>query len=268
MIKATSHAVFLGAVLAGAACGSTTSQSSSGDAPVATATAQPTASAAPVVDEKRLAEHRQTFLGECQKGLPGAPEYCDCAWGEMAKSFTVEEMNADEIDPVKFKAFDVQVKKTCAAKIPEEVVRKGFLTGCVGDRTEMGGYCECTWTEFRKKFQAHEFTDEAFGKSATFQAERPAVVKTCGPKYPEASAKKAFMTGCAKDPKAEKFCSCAWTEVRKLAQPAEIDAGLLADGWQPKVEKTCGKLRPKEAAPKDAPPKDAPPANGGPAPKK
>lgn len=231
------------------ACGSTAAPSES-PTPSATPTTDPAASKKAEDDAKRRAEHEQAFKTECNKGLPGAPGYCDCAWGEMAKAFTVEEMNADDIDPAKFKAFDVQVKKTCASKIPEEVVQKGFLTGCVGERTEMGDYCQCTWTEFRKKFQAHEFTDETFGKSQTFQAERPAVVKTCGPKYPEESAKKAFMVGCAKDPKAEKFCKCAWTEVRKLAQPAEIDAGLLAEGWQPKVEKTCGALRPKEAAPK------------------
>lgn len=173
----------------------------------------------------------------------------------MRKSFSDEELNASDVDPQKLNAYESRVVAVCANKVPEDVVKKGYLTGCVGQRAEMGTYCECTWSKFRDKFAASDFVDPAFAKSDRFLQERPPVVKACSPKYPDASAKSVFMKGCATEPKAEKFCGCSWNEIRKLASAAEIDAGLLPQGWESKMQKACSRLRPQPATPPQAAPK-------------
>ena len=73
------------------------------------------------------------------------------------------------------------------------------------------------------------------------------VVKACASKMNENVAKEMFNKGCAKDPKLEKFCACAWKELRKAAgSAAEIQAGLLDDAkMRSALDKGCSKLRPK-----------------------
>jgi hypothetical protein len=109
----------------------------------------------------------------------------------------------------------------------------------------MKSYCECTWTEFRKRFSPAELSDEGIVHDERFLTARTPVVKACGNKMPESVSKDAFMKGCAKDPSADKFCGCAWKELRKQASPAEIEAGTFEQKTAfAQVEKSCGKLRP------------------------
>ena len=91
----------------------------------------------------------------------------------------------------------------------------------------MKAYCDCTWTEFRKRFSAAELGDEGTVASERFVAARAPVVKACSNKMPESVSKDAFMKGCAKDQAADKFCGCAWKELRKQASPAEIESGTF-----------------------------------------
>ena len=184
-------------------------------------------------------------MGGCAKKAVNSPDYCECAWGEFRKAFTDEEMNAGDMPAAKLEKVKGQVAGACASKIPEEVVKDGFSKGCIGKNPDMKTYCDCTYTEFRKRFSAAELGDEATVSSDRFVAARGPVVKACGNKMPESVSREAFMKGCVKDPSSDKFCGCAWKELRKQASPAEIEAGTFDQKTVfAQVEKSCGKLRP------------------------
>lgn len=210
------------------------------------ATSKPAEAAAPAKEPtKTAADHHREFMGGCAKKAVNSPDYCECAWGEFRKMFTDEEMSAGDMPPAKLEKVKSQVQGACSSKIPEEAVKSGFQTGCVGKNPEMKSYCECTWTEFRKRFSPAELGDEATVQSERFVAARVPVVKVCGSKMPESVSKEAFLKGCAKDPSADKFCGCAWKELRKQASPAEIEAGTFDQKTIfAQVDKSCGKLRP------------------------
>ena len=140
-------------------------------------------------------------MGGCAKKAVNSPDYCECAWGEFRKAFTDEEMSAGDMPAAKLDKVKGQVVGACASKIPEETVKDGFQKGCIGKNPEMKTYCDCTWTEFRKRFSAAELGDEGTVASDRFVAARVPVVKVCGNKMPESVSKDAFMKGCAKDPK-------------------------------------------------------------------
>ena len=201
--------------------------------------------AGPAAAAKTAADHHREFMGGCAKKAVNSPDYCECAWDEFRKVFTDEEMSAGDMPAGKLEKLKTQVLGACSAKIPEETVRDGFAKGCVGKNPDMKTYCDCTWTEFRKRFSAAELGDEGTVSSERFITARGPVVKACGNKMPESVSKEAFMKGCAKDPTATSFCGCAWKELRKQASPAEIEAGTFDQkSIFGQVEKSCGKLRP------------------------
>lgn len=194
---------------------------------------------------KTAADHHREFMGGCAKKALNSPDYCECAWGEFRKVFTDEEMNAGDMPPAKLEKVKTQVVGACSSKISEETIKDGFAKACIGKNPEMKTYCDCTWTEFRKKFSAAELGDEGTVASERFLAARTVIVKTCGNKMPESVSKDAFMKGCAKEPAADKFCGCAWKELRKQASPAEIESGTFDQKTIfAQVDKSCGKLRP------------------------
>ena len=210
-------------------------------------TAAPVASGAPA---KTAADHHRDFMSGCAKKAVNSPDYCECAWGEFRKAFTDEEMSAGDMPAPKLDKVKAQVIGACASKIPEETVKDGFAKGCVGKNSDMKPYCDCTWTEFRKRFSAAELGDEGTVASDRFVAARVPVVKVCGNKMPESVSKDAFMKGCAKAEAATSFCGCAWKELRKQASPAEIESGTFDQkSVFGQVEKSCGKLRPAKANP-------------------
>ena len=194
---------------------------------------------------KTAVEHHREFMDGCAKKAVNSPDYCECAWDEFRKVFTDDEMNAGDLSGPKLEKVKSQVLGACASKIPESAVKDGFAKGCIGKNPEMQKYCDCTWTEFRKRFSAAELGDEGTVTSERFIKERQPVVKACAAKMPESVSKDAFMKGCAKDPAADKFCGCAWKELRKQASAAEIESGTFDQKTTfAKVEKVCGKLRP------------------------
>jgi len=212
------------------------SQGSAGEAPAAKA---------PTPATKTAADHHRDFMNGCMKKAVNSPDYCECAWSEIRKEFTDEELSASEIPPARLDRAKAQVVGACASKIPEENVKTGYDNGCQGGRPEMKAYCDCTWTEFRKRFSVAELGDDATVQGERFVAARTPVVKACAAKMPEGVAKEAFMKGCAKDPKAEAFCGCAWKELRKQVSAAEIEAAAFdQEKVFAQVEKGCGKLRP------------------------
>jgi hypothetical protein len=211
-------------------------------APTAPPPPSATAATPPV---KTAADHHREFMGGCAKKAVNSPDYCECAWGEFRKAFTDDEMNAGDMPAAKLDKLKGQVAGACASKIPEATVKEGFSNGCAGSNADMKPYCDCTYTEFRKRFSAAELGDEGTVASERFIAARTPVVKACGNKMPESVSKDAFMKGCAKDPSTDKFCGCAWKELRKQASPAEIESGTFDQKTVfAQVEKGCGKLRP------------------------
>ncbi|MDB4933332.1 MAG: hypothetical protein JWP87_304 [Labilithrix sp.] len=211
-------------------------------APQAKAEKEPGAQTPP---GKTAADHHREFMAGCAKKAMNSPDYCECAWGEFRKVFTDDEMSAGDMPAAKLEKVKTQVVGACASKIPEEAVKDGFSKSCVGKNPEMKTYCDCTWSEFRKRFSAAELGDEGTVTSERFVTARGPVVKACGNKMPESVSKDAFMKGCAKDSAADKFCGCAWKELRKQASPGEIEAGTFDQKTVfAQVEKSCGKLRP------------------------
>lgn len=202
---------------------------------------------APAADVKSSADHKRQFMTGCATKAANSPDYCECAWGEFKKIFTDEEMGqTGDLPKAKLEKVKESVEGACASKIPEELVKQGYDKACVGEHKEMQPYCDCTWTEFRKRFSAAELRDEETVKGDRFLASRGPVIKACASKMSDAAAKGLFMQGCNKDPKFEKFCTCAWKEVRKIATPAEIAADQVAEAkMRGVVDKGCAKLRPK-----------------------
>ena len=216
-----------------------------GSSAPAASSAPPAPDATPAPPAKTAADHHREFMGGCAKKAVNSPDYCECAWGEFRKAFTDEEMNAGDMPAPKLEKLKTQVVSACASKIPEDVIKDGFSKGCIGKNPDMKTYCDCTYTEFRKRFSAAELGDEGTVSSDRFVAARGPVVKACGNKMPESVSKEAFMKGCAKDPSTDKFCGCAWKELRKQASPAEIESGTFDQKTVfAQVEKSCGKLRP------------------------
>ncbi|MBS2013159.1 MAG: hypothetical protein JST00_09745 [Deltaproteobacteria bacterium] len=211
------------------------------------ASAKPEADPKPAPDAKTLAKHKREFMTGCATKAINSPDYCECAWDEFRKVFTDDEMSSTAALPKeKLEKVKASVETTCASKIPEELVKKGFDQGCMGDRKELQPYCDCTWSEFRKRFSAAELRDEDTVKGDRFLASRAPVIKACATKLTEAVAKDSFTKECAKDPKNDKFCACAWKELRKVGSAAEVYAGLIDEGKaRAALEKTCVKLRGK-----------------------
>lgn len=240
--------IWLGAA---AACGGTSSPA---------APARPRAPVAPVAppstpaeDEppppkrpaKTAADHHRELVEGCTQKSVNSPEYCECVWAEFRTVFSDDEMNAGNLAAEKLDTVKAAVSRACSSKIPESAVKDAFATTCIGKIPEAKSYCECTWTEYRKRFSAAELSDEATAKGDRFVAARGQVAKACASKMPESVSKEAFMSGCAKDAAAKDFCDCVWKELRKQASAADIQAGTFDQKTIfAKVEKVCGKLRP------------------------
>jgi hypothetical protein len=162
--------------------------------------------------------------------------------------FTDDEMNAPgPLPPARIEALKGRVGRACASKIPEDVVKDGFQATCGGggQNSEMKAYCDCSWTEYRKLFSLVDLSDDSFVESDRFRNGRTKVVKVCANKMPESVSQAAFMRGCVKSSSTEAFCNCAWKEVRKLANPAEIQAGTFDQKRVfSQIDAGCAKLRP------------------------
>jgi hypothetical protein len=196
---------------------------------------------------KSLVEHRRDFMERCSSKVPNAPDYCECGWEQMTKTFTEDEMNdSSDGHEDKLAKLKDRVEATCKSKLPEDFIKRLFVKGCDGDMPKLTPYCECTWTELRKKLSTADMGDASVTKTDRFTSAKKDAVKVCGPKMPEDIAKQAFLTGCAQDPKLEGFCGCAWKELRKEKSAADVEAGFFdMEAMKPKVDKACGKMRPK-----------------------
>lgn len=193
----------------------------------------------------RVEEQHRTFVEGCSSKAAASGDYCECAWGETRKGLTDEEIvSGQRPDTSKLEKVRAGISSTCASKLPEEAVKQGFAAGCSGDRPDMQAYCDCSWTEYRKAFSPAELASDDVVRNERFLAARKSVVQACAAQMPESVAKEDFMNGCNRDAKAAAFCDCAWTELRKIANAGEIEAGTFDKAtYAAKTDKACGKLR-------------------------
>lgn len=232
-------------ILLAAACGG-------GNAPPPAPPPAPTAPppekaepAKPASDGKAVADLQRKFMEGCAATGVDSPEYCECTWTEFRKAFSDEEITTG-ITTERLAKVQPQLLAACVSKLPEATIQVGFEKGCTADKQELKPFCDCAWTEYRKQFSATELADERLATADRFRAARATVVKACEKKMPEKVAQTLFMETCAKDPAFEKFCSCGWKALRKIASPAELNVGLVDDEkLQSTVDKACAKLRPK-----------------------
>ncbi len=197
----------------------------------------------------RLEENHKAFLQGCSRGGEGTGPFCECAWNEMRTIVGDAKMATEGPSEKDLVESHPRVMAACKGKMPESAVKQGFMQGCIGDRPEMNAYCECSWTEFRKDFSAGDLGDEAIIQSEKFDKARAAVTKTCGSKISEKVVKEGFLKACTRDSSFEKFCGCAWNELKKMATPAEIEAGIIdKNKVTTTLEKQCGKLKPAAPA--------------------
>lgn len=236
--RATAIIIVAGAI---AACGGPASPPAAPEASAEPGAAKP-AEGRPA---KSLADIRRGFIDTCSSRVPNAPDYCECSWEQMTKTFTEAEMNAEGEDKEKLEQFRARVEGACRGKLPEGLIKSSFVKSCSGDDAKVAPYCECTFGEFRKTMSVADLADPATAKTERFVAARKAAVKACGAKLPEQVVRDGFVAGCAKDEKLKGFCDCAWKQIRKEKSAAELEAGLVdMDAMRPGIDKACGKLRP------------------------
>jgi hypothetical protein len=210
---------------------------------------KPTDGNKPAVPGKPIAEHEKDFMSGCAKS-PDFKPYCDCAWGVFASIITKNEMDTNEVSEAKLGQVETKTAQACVDKIPESMVKEGFMKGCSKDKPAFKDYCECYWPELRKRFSIGEIANKETVKSERFATAGKEVAKKCAPKLPESVVKEGFMKGCTSgNAPAEKFCQCAWTQLRSVMNYAEIDMAAQQSTpefkkGQEKIEKSCGKLRP------------------------
>jgi len=131
------------------------------------------------------ADHHRKFMDGCMTKRASSPDFCECAWTEFRKIFTDEEMSAGDMRPEKVARLKGQVTGSCASMIPEAAARREWEAGCTSGNAAMKSYCDCTWTEFRKRFSAAELGDEATVHGDRFIAARVLVGKACDSLRPQ-----------------------------------------------------------------------------------
>ncbi|MFT3770790.1 MAG: hypothetical protein QM820_35655 [Minicystis sp.] len=195
--------------------------------------------------KKSLVELRRSFIEGCSAKVSNAPDFCECGWEQMTKTFTEDEMNASGEDREKLQQLQARIAGACKAKLPEAQIKGDFVKSCSSDQAPLAPYCECTYGEYRKTLSIADLVDDATVKTERFAAAKKSAVKACGAKLPEQVARAGFMAGCAKDEAMKGFCDCAWKQLRSEHSAAEIEADLVdLTAARAKIDKGCSKLRP------------------------
>jgi len=158
--------------------------------PAAAEASQPTSAPKHDGGVVNVQEQHKSFLTSCMSAAASSRDYCDCAWAEMRKVLSDDELTVDqkktENPKIREKLERVQSKINAACiSLTEEAAQKDFSVGCVGDKPEMRGYCDCFWAESRKKFSAQDLARADIVNDTNFVAARAGIVKVCASKIPE-----------------------------------------------------------------------------------
>jgi hypothetical protein len=170
---------------------------------------------------------RDTFMQGCTSKV-NSQDYCSCGFDQFREVFKDgPSQDKDASNDPRFATLGERTKAACASKLPEDVVKKSFLSGCVSDDKRKAPYCECAWPALRKTLSPVDFTSGLEGPK--FDDAKKAMVKTCKGKFPVEIAKSDFMTACTKDDAAKgKPCECLWKKIRAKYSTEEIVAGLAS----------------------------------------
>ncbi len=207
--------------------------SSASAAPGSSASAAPGDSAgATSVDSQR-----EPFMAGCMKRVP-SPDYCQCGFEQFRALFKDADMSKDtpDTDP-RFAQLQQQTMTACGSKLPEDLVKTSFMTGCTGSEPKKAAYCSCAYPALRKTLSTVDFIGDFQGPR--FDDAKKAMVKACKGKFPTAVAQAEFMGACTKDdPSNKKRCACVWTKVKAKYSTEEIAAGMADVASTPGVD-TC-----------------------------
>jgi hypothetical protein len=168
---------------------------------------------------------REPFMRSCTAKM-NAPDYCACGWEQFREVFKDSSgQDAPASDP-RFKVLEERTKSQCASKLPEDIVKAGFLSSCIEDDKRKASYCECAWPALRKKLAVADFTTDFQGPR--FDEAKKAMVAACKGKFPTELAKADFLKGCTKDDAGRtKLCDCAWKKLHAKFSTEEIVAGVV-----------------------------------------
>jgi len=197
------------------------------DAAAPPVSASATASAAPEQDAgpPAIDAQRDPFIAVCLRSVP-SQAYCACTWDQY------REARKGEADPTQAPTQDVLLSikqktlQSCAPKLTDADVKPAFTSACVGNESKKQPFCDCEWTELRKKLDPPDFVTDFTGTK--FDDAKKAMAKACKGKLPDDLAKKDFMNGCTKAaPGKDKACECMWKKIRAKASAEEIAADVV-----------------------------------------
>lgn len=130
---------------------------------------------------------RSGYLEGCERGEPGMRPYCECLWPELKQRLSIAELATPEA--VRTPKFATAVKagaNKCGAKLPEDLVKKSFLTGCTGGKTESDAFCGCAWKELRSRMSLADIQSAGVGDQSQLEQMRANIGKSCGSLKPGA----------------------------------------------------------------------------------
>jgi hypothetical protein len=186
-------------------------------------------------------------MAQCEKS-PDRHDFCECSFDAAVSTLTPDEMRSDDLAPDRALVLENAIRTGCSDKLPESLIREGFLAGCASQTPTLEGFCECTWVNLRKAAEPGEIAtmgDDPRLSEAT---------KTCMQKVPEkqleADLKGGFLKGCMKRADAKPFCDCAWKAWRAEMKPIEMvmvgPRSKKMDAAVQRAKDQCGQLAPKK----------------------
>jgi hypothetical protein len=184
-----------------------------------------------------LESQREPFMNGCLQKVQ-APEYCACGFDQFKETFADQDLSRKRpaTDPL-FTELKARTIAHCAAKLPEETVRRNFARGCVGGEPGKTPYCECAWGALRKERPLPDFVGDFSGSE--FDAAKRSMVQQCKGTMPDDVVSRGFMRACMKgNNSAYGSCACILGKVQGKYSNEEIAAGLAHVDTTADVE-TC-----------------------------
>jgi hypothetical protein len=169
---------------------------------------------------------RESFMEQCTAKVK-APDYCACGFDQFREVFKDSPpQDSDASKEPRLATLAERTKTNCASKLPEDLVKSGFVTACVGDEKRKAAFCDCEWATLRKSLAVSDFATDFEGPR--FDDAKKAVAKTCKGKLSGELAKASFVQDCTKgDAGKAKNCECAWKKLHAKYSAEEILVGAV-----------------------------------------
>ncbi len=98
---------------------------------------------------------KANFAKACEGDDPKKHNYCVCAWPALRKELSLVDFFGDGNSP-RFVAAKRSMVVACKGKLPVEVTKHEFMTGCIEDRPDREPACTCLWKKIKAKFTSEE----------------------------------------------------------------------------------------------------------------